>query len=416
MSFSLKNIIRVAVLTQPGKKWPTYDDKQLTRWQYVSASESSRCIRELSFNKTVEAATKFVPDFWDSMSDEEFQRRLDEMGDNDMRGIFERGNTIEDWIVSRLQDVVGPGEEYMFLGEDQRSFYTDKYRVSGTPDGLHLDYNRMEWRTLEFKSTQNPITQVKAAHVSQVQTNASLLKYLADDLTERFDIPLSSMTPAGTNVLYVGTDNYLDMTEFQLPFDDKHVSFKTAAAKAKALFAKGNDGVVYPVPPETVKAEGIETNGCYFCAFKRQCADIEAARGNALQRERLSGIIARAEGSRKLPEMPQFSADAERKVVVKAIIDYANYRAAGKDAEAHMDALKPALKEWARRHKDSKVKFEEDGHAISISVSTTNRAGGIDKDKLAAFLLKYGATVADFEKSGTTSETLNVTVKPADPS
>lgn len=412
MTFSLKNILRVAVLTQPPKKWPTYDGKELIRWQYITASEATRCVRELSFNKTMEAAHRPIPNFWESMSDEEFDRRLSEMADDDVRGIFERGNTIEDWIVKNLQAVQGPGEEYLFLGEEQRSFYTDKYRISGTPDGLHLDYNRMEYRTLEFKSSQNPISVAKDAHVSQVQTNSSLIYGLREDITKIYDVPLDSMTCAGTNLLYVNSDNFLTMNEFEIPFDDGHVRFMTAAAKAKALFAKAPSGEVLPVPPENLVPEGLKTNGCFFCAFKRECAAIEERRGNEEQRARLGNIIARAEGNRKLPEMPKFSADEERRVIVKALIDYADFRAAGKDAEEHMNAMKPALKEWAQRHKNAKVKFEEDGHQFSVSVSTTSRSG-LDKDKLAAFLLAHGATVEDFEKPGAVSETLHVTVKPS---
>lgn len=414
MPFSMKNALRVAVLTQPSKKWPTYDGKELTRWQYLSASENTRCIRELSFNKTMEAANTHIPDFWEQMSDEEFTRRLSEMGDNDVRGIFERGNTIEDWIVKNALAVQADNEEYLFLGEDQRSFYTDKYRISGTPDGVLLNYDLMTWRTLEFKSTQNPISAPKAAHVSQVQVNASLIEGLKEELTQIYDVPLDGMTCEGSTLLYVNSDNFLTMNEYNFDFDEGHVKFFEAAAKAKALFTQAPSGEILPTPPELLVAEGLKTNGCFFCAFKRQCAEIEEQRGNVQQREKLGAIIARAEGNRKLPEMPKFSADEERKVVVKAILDYADFRAAGKDAETHMDALKPALKEWAQRHKNSKVKFEEDGHAISISVSTTNRAGGIDKDKLAAFLLQHGASVSDFEKDGSTSETLHVNVKPTD--
>ena len=194
MAFSLKNIIRVAVLTQDSKKWPTYDGKSLTRWKYLTASEATRCVRELAFNKTVEAVTVPVPDFWDNMSDDEFQQRLNNMRDDDVRGIFERGNTIEDWIVRRLLEVQGPNEEYLFLGDQQRSFYSDKYRISGTPDGLYLDYDAMEYRTLEFKSSQNPISSAKDAHISQVQINASLIYGLRDEISEIYDVPLSGMT------------------------------------------------------------------------------------------------------------------------------------------------------------------------------------------------------------------------------
>ena len=270
----------------------------------------------------------------------------------------------------------------------------------------------MEYRTLEFKSSQNPISSAKDAHISQVQINASLIYGLRDELSEIYDVPLSGMTCAGTNILYVNSDNFLTMSEYEIPFDAGHVRFMQAAAKAKALFKKADDGELLPAPPETLVPEGLEKNGCYFCAFKRECAHIEEHRGNADKRARLENIIARAEGNKALPEFPKFAADAEKKVIVKAIIDYADYRAAGKDAEAHMDALKPALKEFALRHKNAKVKFSEDGHNISVSVSTSTRAGGIDKDKLSAFLLAHGAELSEFEKPGTTSETLYVTVKP----
>ena len=48
-------------------------------------------------------------------------------------------------------------------------------------------------------------------------------------------------------------------------------------------------------------------------------------------------------------------------------------------------------------------------------MSTSNRPGGIDKDKLIAFLIDHGADIADFENPGSKSETLTVNVKPADP-
>lgn len=411
MPLSLKQAIRVAVLTQEHKKWPTYDGQFLARHDYLTASENEKCVRSLAFQKQAEKSMVPIPNFWEEMPDEEFDRLLALMPDDDMRGIFERGNLIEEWAVRRLKEVQGPDEEYMFMGDEQVSFYTNKYRISGTPDGLHLNYSDMTYRVIEFKSSQNPIYSAKRQHVSQAQTNQALIEGLKEPITEIFDIPLSSMKCEGSNLLYINSDNFLGMNEFQLEHDPSHESFFRAAAKARALFDVQGD-VVHVNDPATLKPEGLYNNGCFFCPFKFECAAIEERRGNDETRARLNTAIERAAGNRKLPEMPKFAADTDKKQVVKALLDYSEFKKQEKDAEKHIEALKPAIKAWAAGHKNGKVAFEEDGHLFKISLSSSSRAGGIDKAKLTEFLLQHGMTTADFEKEGGVTETLNVTVKP----
>src|SRR5690606_26119329 len=127
-------------------------------------------------------------------------------------GIFARGNWMEEWIVQKLKEGVEPGEDFYFLGDEQVSFYSNAIKVSGTPDGLYVNYNTMTYRWLEFKSTQNPITAPKAAHKRQILTNMGLVEHLKetdDRLDEFLDIPLSSMELEGGNLVYVDSSNYL---------------------------------------------------------------------------------------------------------------------------------------------------------------------------------------------------------------
>ena len=83
MAAFIKDIIRHSVLTDPGNKWPTFDGGNLTRSDFVTASEAANCSRRLAFEKEAERSTVTIQNYWDTLSDEEFQARMDAMGDDD---------------------------------------------------------------------------------------------------------------------------------------------------------------------------------------------------------------------------------------------------------------------------------------------------------------------------------------------
>lgn len=418
MSFSLKHAIRVAVLTEPSKKWPTYDGHELKRYDYLSASEASKCVRELAFNKHEEQKKVQIDDFWNQITDDEFESHLRGMGDSDVRGIFSRGNWMEEWVVDQLLATADGGVEYYFVGKDQRSFYTNEHRLSGTPDGVRVDWDAMTYRVLEFKSTQNPIYDARPAHRTQLGFNMSLLggifsEGLAD---EPCDAPFSSLTQEDGLLLYVNTDNYLLMNEYAVPVDPAHEVYHRSAAKARALFSVDCNGAVTVADPATLVAEGLQNRGCYFCKHKSACAAIEKAAGNLGDAQKLTEAVTYAGGD--VPEMPKFADNAQRDEILSSLFTYASYDADEKQAKKKKDAMKPALRAWLDTQSNNKAEFEAEGQLVKASNTKSERKGSIDEGHLDKFLSdnadKLGKLLTNnaFRKDSTETETLTVSVKP----
>lgn len=412
--FSLKQIIRVSVMTQAGKSWPTYDGQELDRNEYVTASEATSCARRLAFNKKAGKATVAIEDYWESMTDDEFNFQLLNMPNNDKRGIFERGNTMEDWAVQHLRAMWSPNEVFKCLGDEQLSFYTNKKKVSGTPDGIWLNLETMKYRVLEFKSTQNPITQPKEGHVAQVNVNAGLIKDLATVglLDDPLGLPIKDMELEGVNILYIHTDNWLDMNEFRLPFDG-NVSYEQAAAKARKIWKKEGGKIVLRDPAE-VEPEGLKTwNGCMFCENKSACYAIEQAANDKATASKLANLIAAEEGRapRKLPAMPSFKADAPKDKIAALLLEYDMARAQESEGKKHKEDVAKAVKAWIATQTGRAAEFADDGVVFSAKLTESKRSGGIDKEALEVFLKMHDLELDDYEKPDTTVETLNVTVK-----
>lgn len=414
-SFSLKERVRVSILTKQDKGWPTYDEKTLDRTEYITASEASKCARMLAFEKIAGKLRVAVEDFWDKMPDEEFKAHLLGMGNDDMRGIFERGNAMEDWLVSHLERMEQPGEHFLLLGDDQRSFYTDKRKVSGTPDGLYVNLNEGFYRVLEFKSSQNPITEPRDYHVRQLSVNFGLIEMLAKEglLDEWMGAPLSQMECKGGNLLYVETDNWLKLTEFKIQ-NDKGVAYEEACMKARKVFVKDKSGAIVVRQPDTVEPEGLKTwNGCYFCNHKTACRQIEQGKAHTEASERLSNIIKREAGKvAVVPKMPDFKAGVTKKQLAEMLLQYDEARASEKAHEKVKEAIKKHVKEWINKQEGRTADFVEDGVTFTISLSTSTRAGAYDMKALGAKMEELGVSIVQFQKEPTEVQTLNVKVKP----
>lgn len=418
MKFSLKDAIRVAVLTEPGKKWPTYDGKTLNRHQYVTASEATNCARRLAFEKKAGMGAVYVENFWENLSDDEFNKCLDDMKDTDPRGIFARGNLIEEWIVRQLLVTVGPNEEYMLLGDEQRSFYSDKYRTSGTPDGLYLNHATKTWRVLEFKSTQNPVTAPKYAHVTQLRMNMGLIKSLAEEgkLDEPLDFPFSSYTLESGLLLYVDACNYLSIQEFEVEYDEGEAHGR-AFEKAKKVFIK-KDGVLHVREPAEVEPEGLNGagNGCFFCTKKAECQAIEMLKQDEQNVNKLRELSDKAAGRSVVPAMPTFRSLGQSELVA-VLANYARFKAQEKEAKKAADKLKPEIvRYWEEEGLRDKTKFQSGDDVVEWNYTTSVRKGGIDTVILDDFLINAGLenSSEDFRKADSVSTRLTVKVTPED--
>jgi len=414
-NYSVKEAIRIAVLTLPGKKWPTYDGGELTRWQYVSASEASKCVRQLGLVKADEAKAVAIPDFWNAITDEEFQQHLDAMGPDDKRGIFERGNLIEEWAVRRLLESAMDDEEYLFVGDGQVSFYTNKKRVSGTGDGIYVNHSTMTWRPIEFKSSNSPVTAPKYGNQKQVLVNMGLLQFLISEglVDEAIDFPLSSYTMLPGQLLYINSDNFLMMDEFEVPYDDG-VEFSKAFAKAKALFIV-KDGKVSLRDPSELAPEGLNTpNGCWFCPKRGECRAIEEAKHDAANIARLQAVSDRISGVGPVPKMPEFRS-LKRTEALAALTHYYRFKQEEKQAKKNAAAIKEAIQKWCDDENISaKVKFQDADDVFEVAYTKGARIGSIDAEKLNAFLEAHGMVERDgsFRKPTTASSRLTVKVTP----
>lgn len=401
----LNTIIRETLMTRKSDSWPTYDGSTLTRSDFITASEANKCLRNLAFTKHDERATAVIEDYWDQMSVEEYNRRLEAFTHiNSPQGIFDRGHNIEAWAVRQIRAGLTDDEVFLFAGEYQRSFYDAKDRVSGTPDGVFLDEDGKMWLT-EFKSSNTPVAAPKSGHETQVLVNIGLIEHLIkkhgvkkvlghDNLPDKF---------AGGTLLYILADDYLNMSEFPVEHDAGALYVKTSQ-RAKKLFKP--DGSL--TRPSELPPEGITNNGCFFCKYKQICAAVEEEHRDASNLAKLRNIIDKETG--KKPTMPVFKAAADRDKVIKLLIKYDDLSQTEKDAKEQKDAIKASIKEWVAMQEDMKCKFSALGRKISVSLSRSERAGGVDKKKLEAFLESVGAKYSNYVKPSTEVETLRVTV------
>lgn len=407
----VKHALREQVMTKSDNAWPTYDGKTLNRREFVTASEATNCVRRLAFEKLREAAAVTIPNYWETMDPHEYHMRLEAMADDDKLGIFERGHHMELWVKDKLESYAyaSDGEESVIcMGDDQVSFYLKDARLSGTPDGIYLFHAVKEIRVIEIKSTDNRPSSPRDNHVAQVELNMAIVQCLIDEgkLVRLHGQDLSGYKVTGGQLIYVNPSNYLTLDEFFIPFTSE--AFSKAADKAKMLF----DGML-PHAPADLPPEGLEKWGaCRFCDFKFECAAIEMEQKHQANAEKLRGLASgQAPAIRTLPF---FANDTKREEIVRVILDYDAYNKAEKDAAAHKDALKDAVKQWIKTQPGAKVSFSDQGRVFKLSVSTSERAGGFDNDKLAAFLSQYGERVENFRKAASTTETLTVNVKVED--
>src|SRR5690606_30579618 len=91
----------------------TADGALHDRSQTVGGSENHTCIRRLWFAKRGTAPDPGYRDNW---------------------GFFQRGHTVEDWLVGLITDALPEGYRLLYTGKDQRTLVSG--RLSATPDGL----------------------------------------------------------------------------------------------------------------------------------------------------------------------------------------------------------------------------------------------------------------------------------------
>jgi hypothetical protein len=281
-----------AAVAVKGSQWPIYGGGELDRTEFLTSSENTRCLRELKFNKLTPPEIAH----W---------------------GFFERGHSVEAWVVGKLVEVLGDNDLFAYHGDRQRSFLDRSNGLSGTPDGLWSVKKGRKWQhtLLEFKSIDprtnlERITEPKTQHWAQVQQNMYLLQHNGFDVTKAV-------------VLYIDASDFQRHKQFEVIYDPAAVvQFTERAAR---LFAAET--------PADLPAEGLTNSGCDYCAFTEQCSAIQMATKAARPNE--------------LPtpaKMPTFTPRG----VTETIREYAEIKTDMKDMEVRASALADTIKAYAQ--------------------------------------------------------------------
>lgn len=244
-----KTAIDAAVRNQGSKAFRLYtpngevdEAALLDRSSFITSSQISRCEREIYFqllNYAVE--TEDAEQFSSSVSS---------------WGFFERGDNVEEWINSKLDDDPKLSTLVTYRGDNQASFCDTENHVASTPDGL-MAVGENTVATVEFKSIDPRIATAKLPkpeHIDQVLiAQETVAKVTGWDVT-------------GTHLLYVNASKYDEMFEYFVEYDYDRV---------QELYEKAERILSYTAP-EQAAPEGIHKGQCVYCGFKAQCSAITA--------------------------------------------------------------------------------------------------------------------------------------------
>lgn len=248
----LVSLIREGVKYTPHQTWPTYDGKNLDRNKYVTASESSRCLRRIWFSKHLPQVNAYAAgEGW---------------------GFFERGHNIESWAVQQIEQALRLEKfndlEIMNYGDAQVSYHWGFQ--AGTPDAL------VRWQgdlyVGDFKSVDPRINTgrlPKPENTSQIQQNIDLVRRCLEE-------PVT-----GGFLVYINASNYEVMFQKNLAVDEAKIS--TLENRARRVMTAAS--------ADSLPAEGMwMDDGCKYCEFTKQCNEV----GN-LDDEHHDNIIEEAE-------------------------------------------------------------------------------------------------------------------------
>jgi CRISPR/Cas system-associated exonuclease Cas4 (RecB family) len=228
------SILSDRVVTHVNQKQTVFtnaEGQEHDRSKTLGASEAFTCLRKLYYSKT------------DAPKSEGFV---------DHRGYFERGHTVEAWLVDQIRAVLEPSEELVFAGKDQVTLTPDS--LSATPDGLYIKHSADEAPlevVTEFKSLdpRSNLDEPKSQHITQVQLQMELLRLC------------TSHRPSKAVLVYVDASDFTHQREHPVEYNPEVL--QTALARSKRVF-ESQDAMSLP-------AEGVYSDECRYCAWRQPC-------------------------------------------------------------------------------------------------------------------------------------------------
>ncbi len=206
-------------------KFKTHTGEEFDRSEFLTASESWNCARQIWFSKHLDYDPKSSG--W---------------------GFFERGHNVEAWVVDLVKEA---GYELMYSGKDQVTLVLGN--LSATPDGLLND--GVEQIIIEIKSIDPRSKQElpKHEHVMQVQLQMVLFNHL-----DEFDA-----SPERAWIMYVDASDYSKIQVFEVKYDAS--MFDKLSNRADMILGANT--------AMSVPAEGKVDGSCKFCAFTDECGE-----------------------------------------------------------------------------------------------------------------------------------------------
>ena len=321
-------------------------DRSLT----VGGSENHTCIRRLWFAKRDTSPDPGYRDSW---------------------GFFQRGHTIEAWLVGLIQDALPEGYRLLYTGDSQRTLISG--RLSATPDGL-LITSEGEAVVVEIKSLdpRSNLDAPKHQHIHQVQIQMGLFRETTEHRPER------------ALLLYVNASDFSHIVEHQVEFDPG----RYAEARNRA------DRVFDTPRAADLPAEGAWDDSCRYCPFTQACgvAVVEAAPRHSY-----------AQGTST--DLEPADLDTLKSLVIERDGVACEIDELSRDKKILEERIKLEL----RRHDLKKV----DGEGWSISHSLVAGRRSLDTDTLEKALDAAGLDLDDFYKIGRESERLTIKVQRA---
>jgi hypothetical protein len=233
----IKAAVSVGVASQKANIWPRHDNgESLDRRNYVTASEISRCARQVFFEKQAMRDGGYSPTGGTTKPARGY-------------GFFERGHTIEAWFVDNLTRGLASSVPLLFAGEYQRSFVRD-YQ-SGTPDGVFMlpgdTFKLLEIKSIDPRKKTSALPQQD--HVWQCTQNSDLLEHALNRVC------------VGSLLVYINASDYEQIDVFELDFD--HDLAQTLEDRAKMIM-EATDASELPL-------EGVQKNACGYCPHTAAC-------------------------------------------------------------------------------------------------------------------------------------------------
>lgn len=276
----------------------------------VTASEATKCVRALNYDRRSEHAKS---------NDE------DEDDDNNISpGYFLRGREMEKWMVRVMKRVFGK-ENVQYAGREQVTFVDYGVGLAGTPDGIisfTLDYEHI-CAVVEIKTTDSAVMEPKRAHKMQLAVNMILARMHGIKVTTGY-------------LYYVNSSNWLQIDLYEVPMAEAIELYKTAKIRAENAINRDVNGLPF---------EGAATRECTQCPYRPECLK-ELGTRKSVSQEQKEEIAARMHGRMSIARFPEFSDEEDRMNCETSFMEFMQSREIAAQAEKDMELHREEAKRW----------------------------------------------------------------------